>query len=147
MTDSPWCAVPEPQLRFWSQQVNPVRWACVVGKERKRVLQVLSKGSRAGRAQKAHTPWRLHGKFKAQVKERVICSGTLSWLAGGEVIGTQHHHLLVLTSLEYACLWSLQSTSPPGGGFRVYKTAQRSLLRILSTALEEGHRSLTLVVV
>ena len=39
---------------------------------------------------------------------------------------------------------SMQSTSPPGGDFSVYRTAHRTQLRILSTALEKELRSLTL---
>lgn len=39
---------------------------------------------------------------------------------------------------------SMQSTSPPGGDISVYMTAHRTQLRILSTAVEEEHRSLAL---
>ena len=39
---------------------------------------------------------------------------------------------------------SMQSTSPPGGDFSVYRTAHRTRLRTLSTALEKKLRSLTL---
>ena len=67
----------------------------------------------------------------------VTSSWTFFWLVGGEVIRSQYHQpsgskwpgICVLVG-------SIQLTSSPGGSFSCCKTAQRTWLRILSTAPE-----------
>ena len=74
-------------------------------------------------------------KVFKHVWERVTSSWTFFWLVGGEVIRSQYYQpsgskwsgICVL-------LGSIQLTSSSGGGFSCCKAAQRTWLRILSTA-------------
>ena len=102
-TDNPWCTVSEPRLRLWPRHseacpLTPLcgegKEVCVAGAEQGGQGRPCLKGSRS---------------VKAGVMEWVVCSGTVSWLAGGEVIGSEHHHLLILTGLASACLWAARS--------------------------------------
>lgn len=76
----------------------------------------------------------------------VVSSWTCSCLGGGEVIGTQRHHPLVLASLGSLCLWAACSCLlPPGGGFSTCTAAPRTRLRILTVAFEEELKVFDLV--
>ena len=110
VTNNTWCAVSEPHLRFWPQhgEAHPLTPRCGEGKEAS--VAGAEQGVQGRLLKRLTLPEGFHGKFKDKVKEGVmacmICSGTFSWLAGGEVIRSQHHHLLVLTGLKSVCLWA-----------------------------------------
>ena len=54
--------------------------------------------------------------------------------------------LRIVAAYVMATVWSsCSSLLPPGGGFSIYKTAHRIWLRILSVALEEEIKSLTML--
>ena len=87
MTDNPWRAVSEPHLKFWPRQSDPTLW----WRKGSMCCRRWARSPGQSVLKRLTLPEGFHGKFKARVKEGVmewvICSGTFSWLAGGEVSG------------------------------------------------------------
>ena len=87
--------------------------------------------------------WSRYGAIISRFKEQgVVKSWMFFWLVGGEVTGSQHPQPSGSNPSGgeevYVLVGSIQLKSPPGGGFGIWKTTQRTKLRVSSIVLEEG---------